>query len=42
MNIEEMRSLPIGFLDSGVGGISVLKQAVKLMPTEDYIFAESP
>lgn len=38
MNIEEMRSLPIGFLDSGVGGISVLKQAVKLMPTEDYIY----
>lgn len=38
MNIEELRELPIGFLDSGVGGISVLKQAVKLMPGEDFIY----
>lgn len=28
----------IGFFDSGVGGISVLKQALKLMPEEDYIY----
>lgn len=29
---------PIGFIDSGVGGISVLKEAVKLLPKEDYIY----
>jgi len=28
----------IGFLDSGVGGISVLKEAVKLLPNENYIY----
>ena len=32
------RELPIGFLDSGLGGISVLKEAVKLMPQENYIY----
>lgn len=29
---------PIGFFDSGVGGISVLKEAIKLMPEENYIY----
>lgn len=29
---------PIGFFDSGVGGISVLKTACKLMPNENYIY----
>lgn len=29
---------PIGVFDSGVGGISVLKEAVKLLPNEDFIF----
>lgn len=29
---------PIGVFDSGVGGISVLRQIVKLMPDEKYIF----
>lgn len=29
---------PIGFFDSGVGGISVLKEAVKLLPGEDFIY----
>ena len=28
----------IGFFDSGVGGISVLHEAVRLMPNEHYIF----
>lgn len=28
----------IGFFDSGVGGISVLKEAVKLLPNENYIY----
>jgi glutamate racemase len=29
---------PIGVFDSGVGGISVLRELVALMPEEDYIF----
>lgn len=35
MNIKDM---PIGFFDSGVGGLSVLKEAVKLMPYENFIY----
>ena len=31
-------SKPIGFLDSGIGGISVLRKAVKILPNEDYFF----
>lgn len=29
---------PIGFFDSGVGGISVLREAIKIMPSENYIY----
>ncbi|MCC8073375.1 MAG: glutamate racemase [Clostridiales bacterium] len=29
---------PIGFLDSGIGGVSVISQAIKLLPNEDYFF----
>jgi glutamate racemase len=29
---------PIGIFDSGIGGISLLKQAVKLLPNENYIY----
>lgn len=29
---------PIGFFDSGVGGISVLREAVKMLPKENYIY----
>lgn len=29
---------PIGFFDSGVGGLSVLKKAMELMPEENYIY----
>ena len=32
------RDLPIGFFDSGLGGISVLKKAIQLMPEENYIY----
>lgn len=35
MNLEDR---PIGFFDSGVGGISVLKEAIRVLPTEDYIY----
>lgn len=30
--------MPIGFFDSGVGGISVLKEAVKMMPYENFVY----
>ncbi len=33
-----MNNLPIGFYDSGLGGISVLKQAYRLLPKESYIY----
>ncbi len=32
------RDNPIGVFDSGVGGISVLRELVKLMPNENFIF----
>ena len=32
------REKPIGFFDSGVGGISVLKQTMKILPNENYIY----
>lgn len=31
-------SSPIGFFDSGVGGISVLREALEVMPNENYIY----
>lgn len=35
---SNLKGKPIGFFDSGVGGISVLKEAVKLLPNENYIY----
>ena len=32
------RNAPIGVFDSGVGGISVLRELVRLMPNENYIY----
>lgn len=32
------KSLPVGVFDSGIGGISVLKEMVHLMPEENYIY----
>jgi len=29
---------PIGFFDSGVGGISVLKESLKILPNEDFVY----
>lgn len=31
-------SAPIGFLDSGIGGITVLNEAIRLLPNENYLF----
>lgn len=35
MNIKNS---PIGFFDSGVGGLSVMKEAINLMPNESFIY----
>lgn len=34
----ENKYRPIGIFDSGVGGISVLREAVKMLPNEDFIY----
>ena len=34
----DKKDLPIGFLDSGVGGLSVMREAIKIMPNENYIY----
>ena len=36
MNIKQNR--PIGLFDSGIGGLSVLKQFVRFLPNENYIY----
>lgn len=36
--LSEKRNLPIGFVDSGLGGLSVLREAVRIMPAEDFIY----
>ncbi len=33
-----MKDLPIGVLDSGIGGFNILNQLIKFMPNEDYIY----
>lgn len=37
MNISK-NNLPIGFFDSGVGGLTVLKEVKKILPNEDFIY----
>jgi glutamate racemase len=34
----KLEDKPIGFFDSGVGGISVLREAVKLLPKENFVY----
>lgn len=38
VNIMNTDNRPIGVLDSGLGGISVLRELVKLMPGEDFLY----
>ncbi len=38
MDLGKLNSKPIGVFDSGVGGISVLRELVKIMPCEDFIY----
>lgn len=35
---EKLKNKPIGFMDSGVGGLSVLREAVRVLPNEDFIY----
>ena len=37
MDSEETKR-PIGIFDSGMGGLTVLRECVKIMGNEDYIF----
>lgn len=37
-DVSEIKKLPVGFMDSGLGGLSVLKEAIRLMPAEDFIY----
>ncbi|WP_244834215.1 glutamate racemase [Clostridium sp. BJN0001] len=34
----DIKDKPIGFFDSGVGGLSVLREAIKLLPNENFIY----
>lgn len=34
----DKRELPIGIMDSGLGGLSVFREALQLMPREDFIY----
>ena len=34
----QKESMPIGVFDSGVGGVSVLREMLRLMPNENYIY----
>ncbi|MGN1069753.1 MAG: glutamate racemase, partial [Candidatus Fimadaptatus sp.] len=33
-----MRGAPVGVFDSGVGGISVLRELERLLPEEDFVY----
>lgn len=37
-NRKAVNCQPVGVFDSGVGGISVLRELVKIMPQEDYLY----
>ena len=37
-DVNHKRNLPIGFMDSGLGGLSVLREAIRIMPAEDFIY----
>ncbi len=38
IDCPEFIEKPIGFMDSGLGGLSVLREALKIMPYEDFIY----
>ncbi len=36
--IDELRRLPIGMFDSGIGGLTVLHECLVAMPSEDFVY----
>lgn len=36
--MRRVKFVTIGFFDSGIGGITVLHQALRILPNEDYVF----
>lgn len=38
VDIDRRKEQPVGVFDSGVGGISVLRELIRVMPCEDYIY----
>ena len=34
----DAKKKPIGFFDSGMGGIGVLRESIQILPNENYIF----
>ncbi len=38
MEKEQLRELPVAVFDSGVGGVSVLRELAKILPNENYIY----
>ncbi|MDN5832222.1 MAG: glutamate racemase, partial [Tetragenococcus halophilus] len=36
--MTNMNDQPIGFIDSGVGGLTVVKEAMKQLPNENFIY----
>ena len=41
-NTVDQSKLPIAVFDSGVGGLSVLREIIKEMPWEDFIYYGDP
>ena len=37
-NIKKMENNKIGIFDSGIGGVTVLKEIIKILPNENYIY----
>lgn len=35
---EKFQTRPIGVFDSGIGGVTVLKEMIKILPNENYIY----
>ena len=33
-----MNNKPIGVFDSGIGGLTVLKEIIKILPNEEFIY----
>jgi len=38
IEVSELDNRPIGMFDSGIGGLTVLKEYIKLMPNENFIY----